>query len=178
MDIKHKLKKVCAAIDAQGYTIDGDFYPKEVAIRSHNFQMSVLCDVDQFKMKDLSRQDYKTAEWTYNYMGIPLESKDHYYRRFAPQAQVFRGAETILAAYKFVRTDAQPMVVIKNKQLIPILVMWDIPFVEFPEFSVPEDNYLTKLVGNYTCMHHSLSMTKCAVAKVDALWAMCVMKLV
>lgn len=165
------FKEVCAVIDAQGYTIDGVFYPKEVALVSHKMRISVLCDIHLTRDK-LTDKDRKTADWVYKTIGLPLESKDDYWR-FASDGkytQVFSGIDTVLAMYQWIKTDEKKYVAIKNPQLADILLMWDIPFINFPEKSGKMDRHVFQILTQNTCPYHKWGQAKCAMSKADALW--------
>ena len=176
MDLK-KFDKICAVIDAQGYHIDGVFYPKELSVVSHKLLLNVLCDIHLEKSK-LSGKDKTTAEWVNNYTGLPLESKDDYYKSLGVKSELppISGMDTVLAMYHWVKSDDKPYVAIKNSQLIPILKMWDIPFIQLPEKCSKSEKHIWNLLSNTTCIFHKKGLTRCALSKATALWNIIIMK--
>lgn len=173
------FKNVCGVIDAQGYVIDGVFYPKEVAGVNNKLDLSILCDI-HLKREDLSEEDKRTVDWAYKYHGLPLESTDDYWFKMSPKdsPQVYSGIDVVLAMYQWMKTDEKPYVAVKNPQLVQILQMWDIPYVEFPERSHMVNRHLFQILANNTCGKHKLQNTKCAHAKAKALWNVIMFKFI
>ena len=163
-------------MDAQGYVIDGEFLIKEVAVVSHKFTTNVLCDAYYDKEKVMPK-DKSTIDWTYRYIGLPLDSKDDYHVAYDSKAtRKYRGMDVVKRLYEWVETDERPYVAIKNTQLIPTLIALDIPFINLPEKYSPPLGHVYHLLANTTCTYHKKEMTKCAIAKATALWNMLIIQ--
>lgn len=165
------MDKVCCAIEAHGFTLNGEFKPKEIAIVSHKLSLSVLCDID-YKKKTMSWKEKKSVSIISEMTGLPLDSKDDNYWRYEPKykPKEFDGVNAIVAGYNWIRTDEQPVVATKTPQLVPIFEMFDIPYILMDP---KENSYLNNMYNyfcNTNCIYHKHNNTKCAYYKAQGIW--------
>lgn len=175
--IMENINKICAALDAQGYYLNGEFHIREVSIVSHNMRCSFLChvDIDKIIMSSKNRKTMKVVEYM---TSLPIDPdndcwtrKENYKICLQKPYQKYYGAETILSMYQWVQTADRPYVAIKNSQIIPILKDFDIPYVHI-------DNIKDLVTEKYdglcarTCDYHydKYERVKCAESKADAIW--------
>ena len=172
------MDQVCAIIDAQGYTINGQFHPREVAVVSHKMLMCVLCD-NENKFKDLSVKEMKSAQIVYSKTGLPFESSTDKWRKFEKNTSSERkydGMDVILMMYQWVHTEDKPLVGIKNPQMRPILEMWDIPYLDMPEKEEPMYEQLYRKHLSRQCEYHCKENSRCALTKALGLWEIVTLK--
>jgi len=171
MEKTNKINKICAIIDAQGFVKDGEFIPRELSLISHNFKQTLLCETN-LKFVDMNIKDRITNLYIANNMlGLSLRSTN--------QNLYFNGTrdpiQLIYLMYENVRNDVKPYVGIKNPQLIELLKIWDIPYVNLSEYNCPKISSLKRHYGNKVCHFHNRfvpnrAKLKCAEEKCELLW--------
>ncbi len=162
--------KVCAVIDAQGFTVDKVFYPREVAVISHFYKQSSLCNTG-LSFKAMSPKERRTNIYiANNLLGLSLGNVID-----TPKI-TSDGEQMLVIMYNKVKTERKKYVAIKNMHLIPILEKWNIPYINLENHNIYGLSFL-KMVYEYPACHfHEREVPDegkllCAEQKVSILWA-------
>ena len=168
-----KINQCCGVMDAQGYFIDGEFYPKEIAISSHKIRTSILCDINQEKIVMFAK-DRQTVKIVERMIRMPIDSEDDVWTKYENNPEGFQkyyGLPTILSLYQWIQTPERPFIAIKNSQMIPLLRDFDIPFIHIDEIKeLIQPDYINWCSPTCTYHHDRSTKIKCAQSKADAIW--------
>lgn len=164
------LQKVCAVIDAQGYSLGGVFYPRMFAINNgkklipHEFR-------PVWSGEEISPFS-KTINYQFNYVhGYAKRCSDH-----AIPSEHF--VSVIQVLYEQVKDYQHPYLAVANDHLKRIMERTSIPFIDLtkgtvcpPAHKKLDVKYQTDywLCQAHTPNHRNDKLT-CALRKVDNLW--------
>jgi hypothetical protein len=166
------MADICAVFDAQGYTIGGQFYIKELAVVSHKLTVSMLCDIP-INRNELTFKERKSENIIYQKTGLPLDSDKDYWHKYEAEGnskKVYDGEHAIAAMYEWVRDDDKPKIGYKNPQMAPIFEKWGIPAVELPQKEDKFFDVIYKMYLTTQCEYHKKPKSRCALKKAQALW--------
>ena len=165
------LLKVCAVIDAQGFIVNKKFYMREIAVVSHTFKQSCLCDTG-LSYAMMYPKDRKVNSYiSNNLLGLSLGFSKGQDKTFSTDD----GEQIVVMLYEKLKTKRQNYVAVKNQHLIPILEKWGVPFVDLEDFDCPKPSLLKLVYDKPTCHFHEREIPDkgkliCAEQKVDCLW--------
>ena len=160
---------ICAVIDAQGFTSNGIFYPRELAIVSDNLNDCVQIDT-KLDYASMSQKDKRTNMYLEHYLlGMPLRP----YRALLglKTAEVY---STIENWYEMVATDKSSILGVKNYQLEEIVKSINIPY--FSLFECPKGEKLDNKYGPiWFCAYHTHlpknnNKARCSRRKATYIW--------
>jgi len=146
------IYQICAIIDAQGYTINGEFYPREVGISPLNNTDTYSFNVKLPFCKQLLSQ---SANATVNYCekfihGLPLNP-------YALHGNVdYEKLEVILTRlYNKLKRNDGDVFGVKNPQFEKLLVKFNIPYVNLDTICCPSLKNLEMLFEtSKICLNH------------------------
>jgi hypothetical protein len=156
------MDKVCCVIDAQGFTLNGSFYPREITIISKTSKQTFLCDVRKVFLTS-NDKDKKTNEFIYNNILGINSSKDCGESGFIKLYQLYR---------EFIYKNKN-IVAIKNVQLKELLKKLNIPYIELEDYGCPAIDRLNEYYCYKACHFHKKSLMKkirCSEQKCELLW--------
>ena len=165
------LLKVCAVIDAQGFCVNKKFYMREIALVSHTFKQSCLCDTN-LSYRMMSPKDRKVNSYiSNNLLGLSLGVHIFEDKPFSTDD----GEQKVIMLYEMVKTKRRKYVAIKNQHLLPILEKYNIPYVNLDDYDCPKVSLLKLVYDKPTCHFHEREVPDkdkliCAEQKVDCLW--------
>lgn len=163
--------KICAVIDAQGFVMDGHFFPREISVISNTMKQNVLCDTG-LKRSLMNLRDRITNNYiSNNILGMSFGS----YNLEMKHKMSDDGFQVVRNIYEMVKTDKRDYVALRNDQLREILDLWKIPYIKLEDFGCPGINKLRKLYPSQVCHFHNRMVPdrvklRCAEEKCEMLW--------
>jgi hypothetical protein len=163
-----KVGRVCAVVDAQGFTIGRDFIVRELAIRGERVDSCLLFKVHSCKKLRVER--------------AVLDYQSHFVHGLS-----FRGAATskslsttnsvtavLVAWHRMVATTERPLFACLNPAVAELLRKEGIPFLDLHEVTqLPSSTLLRQIYPEKrVCKHHKWTRpaVRCAQAKACQLW--------
>ena len=166
-----KLLQVCAVIDAQGFTVDKVFHPREVSIISDQFKQSRLLNTG-LSYKIMTAKDRRANNYvSNNLLGLSFGNTNNYgLNWFIDDAN-----QVISAMYGSAKTENRQYVAIKNHQMITTLEKCSIPYINLEDFGCPKMDLLKLIYDTKYCNFHDREVPNedlliCAEQKVVCLW--------
>jgi hypothetical protein len=165
-----KINEICGVIDAQGFTVNGEFYIREISVVSDFLKQTELCNTN-LKYPDMSKKDRKNNLYVANnILGLSLgNQKDDLPRG------IEHGNHKVLIMYEKIRTPNRPYVAVKNDQIIEELEKWGIPYMNIGDYGCPKIEDLVKVFKPKPCHFHERSIPdrrkfRCAEQKCQLIW--------
>ena len=155
------MDSICAVIDAQGFYVNNEFFPRELAYA--RMDMSPIDSYESIpivKFQDLSVNDKKLNKFIMKYTGLPYDCQSSH----IPSDKM---KHLIAILYNKCYTEDKPIFGIRNHQFGRYLATIGLPYLEI---DCPSVYTLMKLYEGKTCDRHILKEDgMCAVHKVDVL---------
>lgn len=165
-------ERICAVVDAQGFTLDNRFHFRELAIRNQDFRCCVEFNPEIF-LHRLSRDKRRHLIYQINNIhGLPINPHD---------TGCFRSSQalTVLQSWHAISASPEkPYFGVKNPQLAGVLEQGNIPYIclNKPELNVPSLKVLDGVVKGakffcalHTRIHYNNDL-RCALRKVNLIW--------
>ena len=168
---KCAINKVCAIIDAQGFVMDGKFFPRVISVISNSFKQTVLCD-SGLRRSFLTVQDRITNNYiSNNIIGLSMGNHDLGMKHKMSDD----GYQVIYNIYDMVKTNKKKYIAISNDQIEEILRYWQIPYIKLQDCGCPGIEKLRKLYPMNICHFHNRAVPdrkklRCAEEKCEMVW--------
>jgi hypothetical protein len=161
------MNKIVATIDAQGFTCNKIFYPREISFISNKIDIRVEFDTN-LSYEHMNPQDHKTNSYLENYvLGMSLK----------PLTKTnINCYNFIVEIYEQIISDDKNLLGLKNQQLESILNLLNIPFIDLSKEGCPPINLLNNQFGPIKfCSFHNKNIKnyksgRCAHFKAQILW--------
>ena len=151
------MESICAVIDAQGFYINNEFMPRELAVAAMDgTEIQTWESCIPFRFEDLSESDQKLNDFVMKYTGLRWECRGF---------PIDKIKLLIAMTYHKLSSEEKPNFGVKNHQFAAYLASIGIPYIEI---KCPSTYTLTKLYGGEPCIRH-LIPGMCSVMKVDIL---------